>query len=42
MEKIDSTICLKKKKRLKEYQKNSRDAKKSKQNNESNIFLIVI
>ena len=31
-----------KKKRLKEYQKNYRDAKKSQHDNESNIFFIVI
>ena len=35
MEKTDTTICLKKKnKRLKEYQKNYREAKKSQYNNE--------
>ena len=34
MEKIDISICLKKKKqRLKEYQKNYREAKKPKYNN---------
>ena len=33
MEKIDISICLKKKKRLKEYQKNYREAIKSKYNN---------
>ena len=34
MEKIDTSICLKKrKKRLKEYQKNYREAKKSQYNN---------
>ena len=34
MEKIDISICLKIKKRLKEYQKNYRQAKKSQYNNE--------
>ena len=33
MEKIDISICLKKKKRLKEYQKSYREAKKSQYNN---------
>ena len=34
MEKIDISICLKnRKKRLKEYQKNYREAKKSQNNN---------
>ena len=40
---IDIEIYLKKKKeKLKEYQKNYREAKKSQYNNESNSFLIVI
>ena len=35
MEKTDTTICLNKKKpRLREYQKNYREAKKSRYNNE--------
>ena len=34
MEKIDIAICLKRKKRLKEYQKNYREVKKSQYNNE--------
>ena len=34
MGKTDTTICQKKKKRLKEYQKNYRDTKKSQYNNE--------
>ena len=35
MEKTDTAICLKKKKeKLKEYQKNYREAKKSQYNNE--------
>ena len=42
MGKIDITICLKKrKKKLKEYQKNYREAKKSKYNNKQD-FLISI
>ena len=36
MEKIDITVCLK------EYQKNCREAKKSKYNNKYNSFLILI
>ena len=31
-----------KKQRLKEYQKNFREAKKSQYNNEQNIFLVMI
>ena len=31
-----------KKQRLKEYQKNYREAKKSQYNNEKNIFVIII
>ena len=34
MEKKTDTICLKKKERLKEYQKNYREAKKSQYNNQ--------
>ena len=34
MKKTDIIICLKKKNRLKEYQKNYREAKKSQYNNE--------
>ena len=34
MEKTDTTICLKKKQGLKEYQKNYREAKKFQYNNE--------
>ena len=33
MEKTDTIICLKKKNRLKEYQKNHHEAKKSQHNN---------
>ena len=44
MEKTDTAICLKKKTKtkIKEYQKNYRDFKKSQYNNEYNSFLIMI
>ena len=43
MGKIDIVICLKRRKKmLKEYKKNYREAKKSQYNSEFNSFLIVI